>query len=315
MRSATVLLLAKVGLSAALLLLVLQKVDATLVLAVLGRADRWGVLLWYALVPVTIGLSAWRWSVLAPGITYGTALKYSWIGLFFGHVLPGSISGDIAKGVSLALKDTTARTGLAASIVTDKVIGLAALLLFFDVACAVVFMMYGEVTPQVRQMALIALVLSTAFIAAGIVGAIAAIRSEQWSRRLGNGSIATLARRAAEALQFYRDKPSSLAKAFGISALIHIVNIFGTYLSFRALHVGGDLLLAAVVYPVTSVMLLIPISISGIGVRDATLAVLFALFGLPAASGVAISWLALLATIPNIVIGGLVQLFEMYRKQ
>jgi hypothetical protein len=38
-------------------------------------------------------------------------------------------------------------------------------------------------------------------------------------------------------------------------------------------------------------MLLIPISISGIGVRDATLAVLFTLFGLSAASGVAISWL------------------------
>jgi hypothetical protein len=60
--------------------------------------------------------------------------------VFFGHVLPGSIAGDVAKGVSLALKDEQARAGLAASIVAEKVMGLAALGLFFDIACAVVYM-------------------------------------------------------------------------------------------------------------------------------------------------------------------------------
>ena len=57
------------------------------------------------------------------------------------------------------------------------------------------------------------------------------------------------------------------------------------------------------------------VSISGIGVRDATLAVLFPLFGFAAASGVALSWLSLLAVIPNIVVGGGFQVLEMYRKQ
>jgi uncharacterized membrane protein YbhN (UPF0104 family) len=96
--------------------------------------------------------------------------------------------------------------------------------------------------------------------------------------------------------------------------MIHVVNIIATYLSFRALRVDAGLLFASVVYPVVSVMLLVPISISGIGVRDATLAVLFTLFGLSAASGVALSWLALLAMIPNVLIGGAIQLVEMYRK-
>ncbi len=43
-----------------------------------------------------------------------------WIGVFFGHVLPRSIAGDIAKGVSLALKDSRARSGPAASIVASQ---------------------------------------------------------------------------------------------------------------------------------------------------------------------------------------------------
>jgi len=116
-------------------------------------------------------------------------------------------------------------------------------------------------------------------------------------------------------VNFYSSRPILLLKAFGISMAIHVVNIFAVYLSLLALRVDADILFAAVVYPSVSVMLLIPISISGIGVRDATLAVLFSLFGLPLASGVALSWLALFSTIPNVMIGGAIQLWEMYRKR
>lgn len=312
-RKAAAALAAKVVVSIGLLALVLQKVDLEAVLKVLGQADPLLVLLWYSMVPVTSFLAAWRWRILAPEISYLTALKYTWIGVFFGHVLPGSISGDIAKGVSLALKDSGARSGLAASIVAEKVIGLAALLLFFDLACLVVYLLYGDSTPQIRRLALLALVLS---LAGGLGGAVAALAAARGGRlaRGREGVIGRLADGIATAAALYRNKPSLLARAFLLSMVIHVINIAATYLSFLALRVDADLLFAAVVYPIVSIMLLIPISISGIGVRDATFAVLFGLFGLSAASGVALSWLALLATIPNMVIGGGVQLWEMYRR-
>src|SRR5438552_1949730 len=119
-KNAAAILVAKLVLSVGLLVLVLTKVDVGSVLTILARADPWLVALWYSLVPVTIALTAWRWEILAPGISFGTAVKYTWIGVFFGHVLPGSIAGDIAKGVSLALKDNAARSGLATSIVAEK---------------------------------------------------------------------------------------------------------------------------------------------------------------------------------------------------
>lgn len=313
-RKAIAVLLAKLALSFALLLLVLAKVDVDSVLEILSKADPWLVLLWYSLVPVVIALSAWRWETLAPGLSYGTATKYTWIGVFFGHVLPGSIAGDIAKGVSLALKDSAARAGLAASIVADKVVGLAALVLFFDVACAVIYVMYGEASAQIRHLAVLALVLSLVGVIAAVVTALIALRSDLFAAWGAKGWVGRLAEGIGSAAKFYSNKPSLLGKAFAISMLIHTVNIIATYLSFRALRVEGDMMFAAIVYPVVSVMLLIPISISGIGVRDATLAVLFTLFGLAAASGVALSWLALLAVIPNVAIGGAIQLAEMYRK-
>ena len=99
--------------SAGLLALVLARVDVTAIFDVLARADLMLVALWYLLLPVIISLTARRWQVLAPGLTYPMAVKYTWIGVFFGSVLPGSISGDVAKGISLALKDANARAGLA----------------------------------------------------------------------------------------------------------------------------------------------------------------------------------------------------------
>jgi hypothetical protein len=62
-------------------------------------------------------------------------------------------------------------------------------------------------------------------------------------------------------------------------------------------------------------MFLIPISISGIGIRDAALAVLFVMFGLPAASGKTLSWLTLFATVPNVAIGGVIHLRKVRRKR
>lgn len=313
-RKAIAVLVAKLALSLALLFIVLAKVNVAAVLDILSKADVPLVLVWYSLVPVAIGLSAWRWEILAPGLSYMTAMKYTWIGVFFGHVLPGSIAGDVAKGVSLALKDSNARSGLAASIVAEKVIGLVALLLFFDIACVVVYVLYGEAAPQMRHLALLALGLSIVGAAAIATVAFLAMRNEFFTPRGHSGMVARIAEGIGSAMRYYSNKPSLLGKAFAISMAIHVVNIVATYLSFRALRVEGGWLFASVVYPIVSVMLLIPISISGIGVRDATLAVLFGLFGLAAASGVALSWLALLAVIPNVAIGGAVQLMEMYRK-
>jgi len=309
------ILVAKLLLSIGLLALVLAKVDLASIFEVLLKADPWLVVLWYALVSANTALVAWRWEILSPGLSYGTALKYTWIGIFFGHVLPGSIAGDIAKGVSLALNDNSARSGLAASIVADKVVGLAALILLFDLACVVVYLLYGDDYVQIRHLAVIALVLSLAGMIAGVVAVIFAARGESATTDGGAGLVVRAVQSLAGASKFYSKKPALLLRAFAISSASHVLNMAAMYISFRALRVDAGMLVAAIVYPVLSVMLLIPISISGIGVRDATLAVLFALFGLPAASGVALSWLALFATVPNVAIGGAIQLWEMYRKR
>jgi uncharacterized membrane protein YbhN (UPF0104 family) len=304
---------AKLALSVALLVVVLAKVDVGAILQVLAGADVALVTLWYLLVPAAIALGAWRWKILAPGLGLGTAFKYTWIGVFYGSVLPGGISGDVAKGVSLALKDAGARAGLAASIVADKGIGLAVLLVFFDAACAVAYAMHGEASGQIRHLAMLALVLSVLALA-GLAAAIVALRRGWLEARGRPGALGRLFDGVGSAARWYADKPDRLWRAVAISVAVHAVNIAALYAGFRAIHVDAGLLAAAMIYPVLSVLLVVPVSISGIGVRDATLAVFFVLFGLPAASGVALSWLVLLSLVPNVAVGAAIQVAEMYRR-
>lgn len=314
-RRAQLLFGLKMLFSLALLAAVLARVHPSDILGALAQADPWIVAGWYSIFPLLVLLSAWRWAALAPRLSFSTSLKYTWIGIFFGHVLPGAISGDVAKGLSLALKDVEARSGLAASIVAERTLGLAALVVFFDLACAFVWVNYGDARPELRLLAITALLLSLA----GMLAATVAL----WiTLRIGSGVPGAQASWVARAItgtvnatRFYASRPRTVARGFAISLLIQLVNVVAFFLSFLALRLDAGLLVAALVYPVLAVTLMIPISISGIGVRDATLAVLFGLFGLPAASGVAISWLTLLSTIPNVAIGGAVQLYEMYRKR
>jgi uncharacterized membrane protein YbhN (UPF0104 family) len=97
-RKAIAILAAKLLLSTGLLLLVLAKVDVDSVLEILSKADVLLVLVWYSLRSRGDPADRVALGDPPPGLSYGTAVKYTWIGVFFGHVLPGSIAGDVAKG-------------------------------------------------------------------------------------------------------------------------------------------------------------------------------------------------------------------------
>jgi hypothetical protein len=305
LRAPAVLLL-KMLLSAGLLALVLSKVQIGEISRLLANAKPQFVLLWYATVPVTNLLIAWRWSRLAPRLGFSTAHKYTWIGLFYSQILPGSLAGDAAKGVSLALKSPVTRPDLVSSIVAEKVIGLLALLVVFDAACAVLYFTVSDVH-GIRPL----FTLATVSTLTAVAGCLLFVALARWDLLSRFRVLATL--RAA--MDRYSSRPALVAEVFTLSLIIHLVYIVGTAFSFAALGIAAGPSFAAIVYPVLAIVLLIPVSISGIGLRDTALVTLFAIYGLPTASGAALAWLNLLAAVPNVAIGGAVQLWELNRNR
>lgn len=318
MNRTTILIATKAAISALLIAVVVRFLDVDQVLERLRASDGRYVLVAYVLLAVVITCSAWRWHVLANGLLdWGQAMRYTWIGAFFGHVLPGGVSGDIAKGVSIALKHPETRDlSLPASIIVDKVVGFVVLVVLFAAACAALFASGATASESVRQAVLTLLAVSVAGMGALSMALwlIATGRAVALVRAMGlaDTRIGGLGSRVTESLRQYASMPGLLWRAGGISLLIHLCNMGITYATLRAVNVDAPWLLAAVAYPLVSVAVMLPISVSGIGVREIVMIGCFALFGLGKEAAVAQAWLAILMTVPVLVLGALIQLAEVY---
>ena len=310
------LLTLKFACSALLLWLVLRQVQFHDIIARFHDFD-WryaalGVVLWV----VNLVFASWRWSILSLGlIPIGQAFRYTWIGFFFGSVLPGAISGDVAKGVSLGLKDKTQRADrLSTSIFLEKLTGLFSLLIFFTIASG--FLLFGipELFGKLRPLFFAGLVgcfvgIAALFVIWRVVGT---PRAEHWADTLPHDALRRYAKWMIDAFRPYRHENAKILQALILSSLMHTVVIAVYWMLFTAVNSGATLLFAAVFYSLISIILVIPVSISGIGLRDGFSVMMFTAFNLQPEAGVAVSWLMLGLNVPIILIGGAIQIVEFF---
>lgn len=310
--------LLKVALSAGLLWLVVRRTDFGGVIQRLRHIDwRWllpGVLMG----PIAVLLSAWRWNKLGLGlIGFGAAVRYTWIGLFFGSILPGLVGGDLAKGLSLAAKNPRARDSrLPVSIIVDKLVGFWVLVLVFVSVSLVILAVKPSLLDGVRGAVWAASALAFAGLIAGV--AVSKRQGSAWLNRVAPlvplAPLRRVAARIALAVGSYAGQGGLLAQAAGISVVMHGLNALALWFALRSLGVPASLWFAAMFYPLLSGLLALPVSISGVGVRDAFSASMFTVFGLGAESGIAFSWLLLAMSAPNVLLGGGIQLYELFAR-
>jgi uncharacterized membrane protein YbhN (UPF0104 family) len=317
-RRQILLLICKAAVSALLIWLVLRRIDLAGIELRLDALNFWWLLPSLVMVPASILMSAWRWHKLSLGlIGFRSAVCYTWIGVFFGTILPGFVGGDIAKGVSLATKNSRMRDArLPLSIITDKLVGFWVLLLLFGFASVSLLF----VSPGILMVARNALVVGV-FLALGGLGLGITACSPRGIlvlaslvRRLPTVVLRDYSMRVIAAAGSLQGQEKLLWSTSAISLALHSMNVLAFWFCMRALSIPASLMFAAVFYPMLTFVLAIPVSISGVGVRDAFSAAIFTAFGLNPAAGVAFSWLLLLFGILSGLIGGCIQLFEMFRR-
>jgi len=305
----------KVAISAALLWLVLSRVDPANIVARIKSADARWLVPSFAMAPIAVFLSARRWQMLSLGLLgYWECVRYTWIGQFFGSVLPGLVGGDLAKGVALAAKTPRTRVlKLPVSIAFDKLIGLWTLLLLFDVVGVGLLFSMPSLFVGLRG----AILVTSVCVAAGLIAAVIVSKAEYartlgaLSLRLPHALLRRFASRAFILIESYGNQRAILAKAAALSLVLHAANAAVYLMVLRSLAVPASFLFAAVFYSLLSVILTLPVSISGIGLRDVFSATVFTAFGYRADAGVAFSWLLLVIVLPSVAAGGFIQLWEL----
>jgi glycosyltransferase 2 family protein len=283
--------LMQLALTAGLLFLLLLVIDVREIAAHLARLDlRWVLPAVGALV-LQIVLLAWRWRFTALRIglqmPFRHALREYYLGVFLNQLLPGGILGDVSRAWRHARLTARARTAVHA-VVLERVVVQSLMLAIALASLAAIPALRPAIIAYwgwVAAAGALAIALAVWLLLAalpGIQGAIGEFRSD--------------ARRA------FLPIPVLLVQ-LTTAILVTAANLAAYAAAARAL--GADIPLNSLlpmIAPVLLVMML-PISVAGWGVREAAAALLWTASGLAAAEGVAIAvvfgLLFLLAALPG----------------
>lgn len=298
--------LLKIVVSLGLIVLALARANLDEVASQLGSARLGLVTAALALYVTAIIVNAFKWQVLlrAQGIRVPLAavLRFLFVGFFFNNFLPANLGGDVMRGYGLA-RYTDRTADAAVSVIVDRIVGLTAYLSTAVVAAIVAVNLTGHTElERVEWVAIVALAgLTVGFgvlLSRRLRALITRIFAWHWLNPL-----APLWERVSAAFNAYRFRYTALASAFGIALLGILCTTFVNWFLSQAM--GGYMSLTAIFLfnPLIALVLMIPISIGGIGVSQTAYPFFFGLAGVPADHALAVSLLiyavAVVASLPG----------------
>ena len=284
----------KVVVSLALIGYLLSRVGIDDVVAVLRSASANYLHLLLALAlyfgAITVGSLKWQILLRAQGIRVplGNLLSFTFVGLFFGNFLPTNVGGDLVRGYGLA-RHILLPAETAISVVVDRMLGLIAFVCVAVIMALLVMYTAG-------QAALWQVAMSAAAVLAALCALFAVMLSDRLRARVGFlfgtsllSGLAPLYHRLSRALSAYRRSYGALALGFCISILVLSIGSVVNYLISLALGGGISLLHIFLFTPLITFVLLIPISIGGIGLNQSAYIFFFNLVGVPEQKSLAMS--------------------------
>jgi uncharacterized protein (TIRG00374 family) len=279
-------------------------------IAAILREVRWTPLvLSLALFAGVVGSKAWRWRRLIaalgmPTPTLGRAATLFLIGQFAGAATPGQ-SGDFVRAWYLRERGSALSTALF-SILFDRLLDFL-LLALVSLVGLVAFL--DVFPPAVRPPILVATV-GFAAVMVAVVPALMARRSRRWLfERLRGVAPESFRHRLTrwqsllETLELHPPLVLALLASTIVATLVVMVRV---WLLFRALDVGVPMALVVAASALISILQTVPVSIAGVGVRDAVLVAVLARHGYPAERALALSALFLVLVVEQMLLGFLV---------
>jgi uncharacterized protein (TIRG00374 family) len=274
---------AKLAVSATLLWLILRRFSFQELKAQVLQTHGPALLVPFAIIPASnvLGAAQWAWILRGAGlgVGFGRVLRLYCIGLFFNNFLLGSVGGDVYKIYRLG-RATGDMGRIAGATIVDRMVAMSALCTLALVAALAALGRGG--LP-------LGLVLLTLGFSVGIVTVTGIVLhprlGEALQRRLGRlpvGDWGPRLERLLAHLRDYRRRVQLLNGAFMLSVVIQASRVLAHFCVALAmgwsLH-AADLGKFFLVIPILGLLIALPISVGGWGVREWAGVALFAPMG------------------------------------
>ncbi len=264
----------------------------------------------FLLLLTNTALSALKWKLLlaADGIRvpYLTLFSTYWIGTFFNLFLPSSIGGDAYRVYDLARRSARAAEGFA-SVLADRLTGFLAIAIW-----GLLFSWIGFSRLPDRGVIWIPL-----FVFLAIGGGVVLLMQRRQLRTLLRclhidraPKLAAFVERFLASMDAYLRNPPLLAKAMAISLAFQFLAIVAIGLMARLLGWTISFIFFCVFVPLITLIEALPISIFGLGVRDAAYAFFFVPVGVVRERALALPLLYLAITVLYAAVGGVLFLIR-----
>jgi glycosyltransferase 2 family protein len=243
---------------------------------------------------VILMVSTWRWRLLlrAQHLTFPfrAVLTSYMVASFFNNFLPSNIGGDVIR-IGDTAKQAGSKTLATTIVLVDRGIGLLGLVFVAALGstmAARVSEKFGPVGPGILWMLLggaIAVATVAVLMPQTVAGALRPLRAlhQEWVEERID--------RLTSALSKFRDAPWSLVSGFFGAVVVQALFVGFYFMIATSLHLPIPLAHLAIVVPLSLIVQMLPISLGGLGVREATFAAYFTQLGLPRESGIALSFL------------------------
>ncbi len=247
------------------------------------------------LIILTMPLFAYRWKITLQknsNIGYLSLLYRVVTSYFFNNFFLGVFGGDIYK--ALRIHKSTGKFLALFSVIYNRIINTYAAAIFPVLLLPFIISQYDE-NELVQYPLIISAILLLIFIIITIFQR--SITSFVATKFKNSENIALL-------------NEVSLIKTMLVSLFIQLINIAAHYMFAIALNINISFSDLALLYSVSAVIISIPISINGIGVREGVFIYAFSFWKIPSESALAFSFLSFTSTIVLSIIGGSIFVIE-----
>ncbi len=252
------------------------------------------------------GTLQWLWILRAAGVTAPAAELHRLyqVGLFFNNFLPANLGGDAVKIFDLGRQEGRPLKVFCATVL-DRLIGLTGLTLLALAAVALIAARTAEL-PSVYPL-LVALLAWLALLSLLLSRRVSS-RLPRLLRRLRAGAAAARVEEALGEFALYRPRLRWFLGVLGFSVVVQALRVATHLLAAVGLGLaltGLQALQLFVLVPLLGILVALPVSINGIGLRESFTALLFTSAGLGRAPAVAMELIAFLVQVAWSLVGGL----------
>jgi len=269
--------LIKLALSAFLVFIILRRIDLDQTWQVLKSAEFSILALAISGMVLDRFVMSYRWNLLlltkSIKIRYWQIVRIYFLGTFIGNFLPSSVAPDAVR-VYYAAKAGSQTSDIVSSVVIDRLMGVFSLCVI--VLLSVIMLFFDRRELDFRILGLIVAMMAAILALFRCDRILDRIINQKFFAVSEENKIWAFLRKSYHSFKGYQNYPKILFKALALSFGVHVLSILSVYALSVAINVHVSLFYFFLFVPLIVFLIMLPVSIGGIGVQEGAFIYFFA---------------------------------------